>query len=51
MWDGTGMDKPVIWVGREEEIFFRRGLDRKFSDLPVGPQIAPAAFSFAISSG
>jgi len=32
-WDGTAVDKHVIWVGREEEIFFRRGLDR--------PQITP----------
>jgi hypothetical protein len=26
-WDETAMDMPVIWVGREAEIFFSMGLD------------------------
>ena len=27
---GTAVDMPVIWVRREEEIFFAQGLDRIF---------------------
>jgi hypothetical protein len=32
-WDETAGINEVIWVGREEEIFLRRGLDRQISDL------------------
>jgi hypothetical protein len=35
-WDETAMNKPVIWVWCEEEIFLRRGLDRQIRKLPVG---------------
>jgi hypothetical protein len=32
-WDETAIICEVIWVGREEEIFLQRGLDRQISDL------------------
>src|SRR5277367_2866334 len=35
MWDGTALICEVIWVGREEEIFLRTGLDTRMTDLPV----------------
>ena len=37
MWDGTGWDKEMIWVGWEEEIFLRMGLDRGISHSNKSP--------------
>ena len=34
--DGMAWDKQMIWVGRKEEIFFERGLDRNFLICPTG---------------
>jgi hypothetical protein len=35
-WDETAIICEVIWVGRKEEIFLQKGLDRQITDLPVG---------------
>jgi hypothetical protein len=35
-WDETAIICEVIWVGREDEIFLARGLDRGISGPPVG---------------